>query len=146
MAEPEKTTADQGMVGRLSKRGEEALNRLVDELGKNPRVTEALSKAMEAKGRLDDATRKALGQAGLAAADELKDLGKQLEKLEKRLAKLEGDSGSAKPKSTAKRSQKKSTTSAKKGTTPAKTEDETGPSPSPGRSIGGGTGRGSSAG
>jgi hypothetical protein len=146
MAEPDKTTADQGMVERLSKRGEEALNRLIDELGKNPRVTEALSKAMEAKGRLDDATRKALGQAGLAAADELKDLRKHVEKLEKRLVKLEGGSGSAKPKSRAKGSESKRTTSAKRGTTPAKTEEETGPSPSPGRSIGGGTGGGSSAG
>jgi hypothetical protein len=144
MAEGQKTTADEGMVERLSKRGEEALHRLVDELQKNPRVTDALGKANEAKGRLDDATRRALGQAGVAAAEELKDLRTQLEKLEKRLAKLEGE-GPAKPKSTTKRSATKKTTSAKKRTTPAKGEEETGPSPSPG-SLGGGTGRGSSAG
>jgi chromosome segregation ATPase len=129
-----------GVVERLSKRGEEAFSRLADELGRNERVADALGKAMSAKGRLDGASRRALGQVGLAAADELKDLRAQIAKLEKRLAKLEGGTASAK------RSETKRTSTAKKRTTRVKTDQEKAPSPPPGRALGGGSGRGSSAG
>ena len=78
------TKTNGGTLGRLSKRGEEAVTRLVDELGKNERVTDALDRAMSAKGRLDGASRRALGQVGLAAAEELRDLRMHIEKLEKR--------------------------------------------------------------
>jgi cell division septation protein DedD len=90
---------DAGTLGRLSKAGEDALMRLVEELGKNERVTDAVARAMSAKGRLDDGAKRAVGQVGLAAADELKDLRKHIERVEKRLAKLEAD---AKPKAAAK--------------------------------------------
>lgn len=142
MAEGKRKEPEGGVVGRLSKRGEEAVNRVLEELGRNERVADALSKAMSAKGRVDSAGRRALGQVGLAAAEELSDLRKQIERLEKRLAKLEG-TGSAAP--SAKRSTTKKTSSAKRGTR-AKAAEEKGPSPAPGRAIGGGTGRGSSAG
>ncbi|MGH3024733.1 MAG: hypothetical protein ACRDNI_13825 [Gaiellaceae bacterium] len=128
-----------GTLGRMSKRGEEALTRLVDELGKNDRVTDALGRASSAKGRLDGASRRALGQVGLAAADELKDLRAHIEKLEKRLVKLESAS---KGKSAGKK------TAASKATTRLR-EKKTGestPSPAPGRAVGGGSGRGSGAG
>ena len=46
---------------------------------------------MSAKGKLDDGAKRAVGQVGLAAAEELKDLRKHIERLEKRLAKLEAD-------------------------------------------------------
>jgi polyhydroxyalkanoate synthesis regulator phasin len=123
----------EGTLGRLSKAGEDALTRLFDELGKNERVTDALGKATSAKGRLDEGARRALGQVGLAASDELKDLRKHIERLEKRLAKLESE---AKPK-------RKAT---KPRTTRAKKTSEKASSPSPGRSIGGGTGRGAGSG
>ena len=90
-----KETTDAGTLGRLSKAGEDAVTRLFDELGKNERVTDALGKAMSAKGKVDESAKKALGQVGLAAADELKDLRKHIERLEKRLAKLESE---AKPR------------------------------------------------
>ncbi len=128
-----------GTLGRLSKRGEEALTRLVDELGRNERVTEALDRAMSAKGRLDGASRRALGQVGLAAADELRDLRKHIEKLEKRLAKLEAAS---KDKSAgAKTAASKATTRSRE----KKTTEGTA-SPAQGRAVGGGTGRGSASG
>lgn len=128
-----------GTLGRLSRRGEEALTRLVDELGKNERVTDALDRAMSAKGRLDGASRRALGQVGLAAADELKDLRAQIEKLERRLAKLEGASkGKSAGKKTA--ASKATTRSREKKTT------EGTASPAQGRALGGGTGRGSASG
>jgi hypothetical protein len=132
-----------GVVERLSKRGEEAFGRLAEELGRNERVADALGKALSAKGRLDTASRRALGQVGLAAADELKDLRAEIEKLEKRLAKLEGGSSR---KGSAKRSESKKTSSAKRRTTTrVKTDQKNAPSPPPGRALGGGSGRGSAA-
>ena len=127
-------------LGRLSKRGEDAVTKLMEELGKNERVTEALARAVSAKGKVEEGSRKALGQVGVAASDELKDLRKHVEQLEKRLAKLEG---AAKPKPGAKTAASRATTRsrAKEKETPADT-----PSPASGRAVGGGTGRGSGSG
>jgi polyhydroxyalkanoate synthesis regulator phasin len=136
---------DGSTFNRLAGRGEEAVTKLVEELGKNPRVTDALGRVMEAKTRIDQSARGAVAQAGLAAADELKELRKQIERLERRLAKLESsESNPAAKKTTAKKSETKKTPTAKKSTTTKKSADKA-PSPAPGRSIGGGTGRGSSA-
>jgi polyhydroxyalkanoate synthesis regulator phasin len=136
---------DGSTFNRLAGRGEEAVTKLVEELGKNPRVTDALGRVMEAKTRIDQSARGAVAQAGLAAADELKELRKQIERLERRLAKLESsESKPAAKKTTAKKSETKKTPTAKKSTTAKKAADKA-PSPAPGRSIGGGTGRGSSA-
>jgi hypothetical protein len=136
---------DGGTFNRLAGRGEEAVAKLVEELSKNPRVTDALGRVMDAKTKIDQSARGAVAQAGLAAADELKELRKQIERLERRLAKLE--SNEAKPaakKTTAKQSETKKTPTAKKSTTTKKAAEKA-PSPAPGRSIGGGPGRGSSA-
>src|SRR3546814_8773234 len=51
-----KKPSDGGMVNRLAGRGEEAVTRLVEELGKNPRVTDALSRVMDAKTRSEEHT------------------------------------------------------------------------------------------
>ena len=84
-----KNPSDGGTLNRLAGRGEEAVTRLVEELSKNPRVTDALGRVMDAKTKIDQSARGAVAQAGLAAADELKELRKQIERLERRLAKLE---------------------------------------------------------
>jgi polyhydroxyalkanoate synthesis regulator phasin len=139
-----KKPSDGGMVNRLAGRGEEAVTRLVEELGKNPRVTDALGRVMDAKTKIDQSARGAAAQAGLAAAGELKELRKQIERLERRLAKLESADQPAAKKTTAKKTETKKTPTAKKRTT-VKKDAEKAPSPSPGRSIGGGSGRGSSA-
>jgi len=139
-----KKPSDGGMVNRLAGRGEEAVTRLVEELSKNPRVTDALSRVMDAKTKIDQSARGAAAQAGLAAAGELKELRKQIERLERRLAKLESADQPAAKKTTAKEAETKTTPTAKKRTT-VKKDAEKAPSPSPGRSIGGGSGRGSSA-
>ena len=140
MATSRKKPDDGSFVGRLAGKGEDAVNKLVDELGKNPRVTDAFEKAMSAKGRVDSASRRTLSQIGLAAADELKDLRKQIERLERRLARLEGGSSSAK------RSETKKKPTTRKRTTTVKKDASKASSPAPGRSIGGGPGRGSSPG
>jgi hypothetical protein len=146
MATKEKKQQDGGVVGKLAGRGEEALSRVVEGLGRNPRVTDALDRAMGAKGRLDGASRSALNQVGLAAAEEIRDLRTQLERLERRLTKLESTSGA---KTTAKRSTTKKTPSAKRTTKSAssgtKKKTESSASPAAGRSIGGGAARGGSA-
>jgi len=108
---------DDGMVNRLAGRGEEAVTRLVEELSKNPRVTDALGRVMDAKGRIDQSARGAVAQVGLAAADELKELRKQIERLERRLAKLETKAKSSAKKPAAKKPAAKKGTAAKK--TPA---------------------------
>jgi polyhydroxyalkanoate synthesis regulator phasin len=140
-----KKSDDGGFVGGLAERGEKAVNRVMEELARNPRVTDALDKAMSAKGKVDSSARRTLSQLGLAAADELKDLRKQIERLERRLARVEDTTGT-KAGSTTKRSETKKTPSAKKTTTTAKSAPKKKPSPPAGRSLGGGTGRGSSAG
>jgi hypothetical protein len=145
MASKGKKPDDSGFVGGLAGRGEKAVNRVMEELGRNPRVTDALDKAMSAKGKVDSSARRTLSQLGLAAADELKDLRKQIERLERRLARVEDTTGT-KAGSSTKRSETKKTPSAKKTTTTTKSAPKKKPSPPAGRSLGGGTGRGSSAG
>jgi hypothetical protein len=140
---------DDSFVGRLAGRGEDAVNRLANELSNNPTVTDALGKALSAKGKVDATARRTLSQIGLAAADELKDLRKQIERLERRLSRLEGGSSSVggPPTGTsAKRSETKKKPTARKKTTTVKSDAKKAASPPSGRSLGGGTGRGSSAG
>jgi hypothetical protein len=138
----------ENIVERLAERGEEAVSRLLGEL--SPRISAAFDRAMSTKGRVDSASRTALTQLGLAAADEIKDLRGQLERVEKRLARLEGGSASAEKgtsgKGGAKKAETKRTPTAKKSSTRVTKETEKAPSPPPGRAIGGGTGRGSSGG
>jgi hypothetical protein len=117
---------DTGTLGRLSKAGEDALTKLAEELGRNERVTEAVGKAMAAKGKLDDGARRAVGGVGLAAAEELKDLRKHIERLEKRLAKLEGAS---KPASKPRTSKPRTTTTAKKPAAPKEAPPQPPPEP-----------------
>jgi hypothetical protein len=148
MATKQEKEDQAGLVERLAGRGEEAVSRFLDEVSRNPRVADALDRAMSAKGRVDSASRAALSQVGVAAAEEIKDLRSQLERLEKRLARLEGGvaTGTTAAPRSAKRSETKKTPSAKKKTTRVKTEAEKAPSPPPGRALGGGTGRGSPGG
>jgi hypothetical protein len=146
MATKTKKDESSGVVGRLAGKGEEALTKLIDEVGKNERVTDALSRAMNAKGKLDATSRGALHGIGLAPLDDVRDLEKRLETLEKRLAKVEGGAGIT---PTAKRTESKKTPSSSTGTKKApagsqKTADQAS-SPAAGRALGGGTARGGTA-
>ncbi len=89
MADQGKKPSDASVITRLAGRGEDALTRLMDDLGRNPRVTDALARTMAARGKVDETTRRTLGQVGLAAAGEIRDLRERLERLEKRLEDLE---------------------------------------------------------
>ncbi len=134
--------ADAGTLGRLSKAGEDALTRLLDELGKNERLTDALGRAMSAKGKLDEGAKRTLTQVGLAAADELRDLRKHVERLEKRVAELEAEAKPARKPAARPRTTKPRAST----TTPAKKTTEESASPAPGRAVGGGTSRGAGSG
>jgi hypothetical protein len=146
MAAKAKKDENSGVVGRLAGKGEEALTKLMDELGRNERVTDALARAMNAKGKLDATSRGALHGIGLAPLDDIRDLEKRLESLEKRLAKLEGGSGIT---PTAKRTETKKTpssaTRAKKASGAARKKADETASPAAGRALGGGTARGGTA-
>jgi septal ring factor EnvC (AmiA/AmiB activator) len=118
-AQMAKQENDTGVLNKLAGRGEEAVNRLMEELGKNERVTDALARAMEAKGKVDERTRKTLGTVGLAAADQLEELRKQLERLEKRLAALEKTEAASGSGATATGTAAKRATAAKSARTTA---------------------------
>ena len=91
----EKKEAESGVLGRLAGRGEDAVTRLMDELGRNTVVTDALARAMSAKGRVDEATRKTLSQVGLGPGEELEELRNRVRQLEQRLITLEQGTSSA---------------------------------------------------
>ncbi len=136
MAREEKE-ADGGVVSRLAGRGEEAMTRLMDELGRNSRLTDALGRAVAAKGRVDETTKKTLAQIGLAGAEELTELRKRVESLERRLSQLEGAKAAG-------------ASSGRTGKRAAPSTKASGPGTSAGRSgtstgsrAGGSTGRGS---
>jgi polyhydroxyalkanoate synthesis regulator phasin len=144
MAENGKQTDEGSAITKLSKRGEEAVNRLMEELGRNERVTDAMARALSAKDKLDETTRRTLAQVGVAAADEIKDLRGRLERLEKRLAALEKEpakpASGAKKKTAAKPARKTSTGTAKKTTSRS-----TAAKKKPSGSSGSGSGSGSSS-
>ena len=89
MTEQPNRASDENVLSRLAGRGEDALTRLVDELAKNSRVTDALGRAMAAKGKVDETTRRTLHGVGLAPVDELRELRTRLDELDARVAKLE---------------------------------------------------------
>jgi polyhydroxyalkanoate synthesis regulator phasin len=119
MATGDRKSSDSGVVGRLAGRGEEAMSRLMDELGRNRKLTEGLTRALAAKGMLDTASRTALTQVGLAPAEDVRELRRRVTELEKRLAKLESGSTrrtTSQRKSPAKTSARAKGTSASKST------------------------------
>jgi cell division protein FtsN len=121
---------DASVLSRLATRGEDAVTKLMEEMGRNPRVTEALGAAMSAKGKVDVKTRETLRQIGLAAADEIKDLRGHLERLEKRLAALEdGSSKSTASKPAAAKPVAATSTAAKPATAKSATAKPVAPKP-----------------
>ena len=115
MAGQRKKPEPSGVVSRLADRGEDALTRIMDELGKNSRVTDALSRAVSAKDKVDERTRKTLASIGVAAADEIGDLRGQLERLEKRLAQLEGGAATTRSGSRSTRTPARRSTTSRSG-------------------------------
>ena len=142
-----KTNKDEnsGVVGRLAGKGEEALTKLMDELGRNERVTEALSRAANARGKLDVTSRAALHGIGLAPVDDVRDLQKRLESLEKRLAKIEGAAGVTPTTKRAETKKTRSSATRKKRASAASKKADQAVSPAAGGAVGGGARGGTAA-
>ncbi len=120
-----------GVVGKLADRGEQAMERLKEALGN------------AVPGKLDSASRAAFSQLGLATSDDMRELREQVDALQRRFEQAQG----AEEKPTAKRRETKRTPTAARRTRKAsKPAGEEAPSPSPGRSLGGGTARGGAPG
>lgn len=145
MATKIKKDENSGVVGRLAGKGEEALTKLMDELGRNERVTEALSRAANAKGRLDVTSRAALHGIGLAPVDDVRDLQKRLESLEQRLAKIEGAAGVTPTTKRAETKKTRSSATRKKRASAASKKADQAVAPAAGGALGGGA-RGGTAG
>ena len=145
MATKIKKDENSGVVGRLAGKGEEALTKLMDELGRNERVTEALSRAANAKGRLDVTSRAALHGIGLAPVDDVRDLQKRLESLEKRLAKIEGAVGVTPTTKRAETKKTRSSATRKKRASAASKKADQAVSPVAGGALGGGARGGTAA-
>ncbi|CAN5122627.1 hypothetical protein BH18ACT14_BH18ACT14_04920 [soil metagenome] len=145
MATKTKKEENGGVVGRLAGKGEEALTRLMDELGRNERVTEALSRAANAKGKLDVTSRAALQGIGLAPVDDVRDLQKRLESLEKRLAKIEDATGITPTTKRAETKKPRSSATRKKRASPASKKADQAAATAPGGALGGGARGGTAA-
>ncbi len=90
MATAQKKKAEASVITKLAEKGEETIHRLVEEAEKSPTLSDAMHRALAAKSKLDSASRSALLQVGLAPAEEVRELRRNLEALEKRVAVLEG--------------------------------------------------------
>ena len=145
MATKTKKDENSGVVGRLAGRGEEALTRLMDELGRNERVTEALSRATNAKGKLDVTSRAALHGIGLAPVDDVRDLQKRLASLEKRLAKIEGAAGITPTTKRAETKKTRSSATRKKRASATSKKADQAVTPPAGAALGGGARGGTAA-
>jgi polyhydroxyalkanoate synthesis regulator phasin len=87
----QKRKADPGVVTRLAAKGEETVERLADEAAKHKVVNDALHRAADAKGKIEQVSRKVLHELGIAPAAEVDRLRREVARLERRLKKLEGE-------------------------------------------------------
>ena len=81
--------ADQGLRGRVTRQGEEAIGKLAQELLENPIVSGALSAAFETREKAVKAQEAALGALNLPSASDLERLTRRLRSVAQRLEALE---------------------------------------------------------
>ena len=80
---------DQGLRERLSRKGEEALGKIAEELAGNPMVTGALSRAFEAREKALQAQEAAMGALGIPSAADIERLTRRLRSVSQRLEGIE---------------------------------------------------------
>ena len=81
--------ADQGLRGRISKQGEEALGRIAEELAGNPIVSAAVGRAFEAREKAVQAQEAAMGALGIPSAADIERLTRRLRAVSQRLEGIE---------------------------------------------------------
>lgn len=82
-------SSERGMVDRLSRQGEEALGRVVEELVGNPVVAGALSRALSAREKAVQAQETAMGALGIPSAADVERLTRRLRSVSQRLEGVE---------------------------------------------------------
>jgi predicted nucleic acid-binding Zn-ribbon protein len=82
-------TEDEGLKGRVTRQGEEAIGKLAQELLDNPVVSGALSAAFETRERAMRAQEVAMGALNLPSASDLERLTRRLRGVSQRLEGIE---------------------------------------------------------
>jgi septal ring factor EnvC (AmiA/AmiB activator) len=80
---------DEGLKDRLSRQGEEALGKLVEELVSNPMVSSALSRALDAREKASHAQEAAMGALGIPSAADVERVTRRLRSVSQRLEGIE---------------------------------------------------------
>lgn len=80
---------DQGFKDRLSRQGEEALAKVVEELVSNPMVSSALSRALDAREKAAHAQEAAMGALGIPSAADVERITRRLRSVSQRLEGIE---------------------------------------------------------
>ncbi len=83
------TDDDEGIRGKISRQGEEALGRIAEELAGNPLVVGALSRALEAREKASQAQEAAMGALGIPSAADIERLTRRLRSVSQRLEGIE---------------------------------------------------------
>jgi chromosome segregation ATPase len=83
------TDEDEGIRGKISRQGEEALGRIAEELAGNPLVVGALSRAFEAREKASQAQEAAMGALGIPSAADIERLTRRLRSVSQRLEGIE---------------------------------------------------------
>jgi chromosome segregation ATPase len=81
--------ADEGLRGRISRQGEEALGRIAEELVGNPIVNAAIARAFEAREKAVQAQEAAMGALGIPSAADIERLTRRLRAVSQRLEGIE---------------------------------------------------------
>jgi len=80
---------DEGIRGKISRQGEEAIGRIAEELAGNPLVTGAIARAFEARERAVQAQEAAMGALGIPSAADIERLTRRLRSVSQRLEGIE---------------------------------------------------------
>jgi CRP-like cAMP-binding protein len=80
---------DEGIRGRLSRQGEEALGKIAEELATNPIVAGALARAFEAREKAVQAQEATMGALGIPSAADIERLTRRLRSVSQRLESIE---------------------------------------------------------
>src|SRR3712207_875336 len=81
--------ADQGLRGRITRTGEDAIGRVASELLENPLVTAAIGRIFEAREKASQAQAVAFGALNLPSAADLERLTRRVRSVSQRLEAIE---------------------------------------------------------
>ena len=82
-------TSTEGLKGRITKQGEDALGKLAQDLLESPLVSSAISRAFEAREKAAQAQEAAMGALNLPSAADLERLTRRLRSVSQRLEGIE---------------------------------------------------------